>query len=255
MQRVKEAKHLEDINGNRKLPIVIQKLVLHHSDNMQVDTLPLIAEMPFYLDRENKQLLQSYGPDIFEYSKELENFSIPKGFLKRHRIDLNIRTKMVDWMIEVLYAYEADHPTFFLAVHIMDTFMAKSKSVLSNNHIHFIGIVALFIASKMEDLIPLRMSTVKENIAHNNFSEREIMKQERLMLDTLNYDIVTTSTYDFIKTYILDFCHNNKEVIEKLELNYVIDQFDVTAIYLAKLIAHSSEFSHYKFIVFNLGIV
>jgi hypothetical protein len=251
MQKAIESKHLEDIRANGKTskssltgPVVLNP---KSDSKMQIDEeKQYVTDSTFYLDRENQVLIQNYGPDLYEYAKELEGFQIPKDYLKRHKIDPHTRTKMVDWIVEVLYAYNSDQPTFFLAIHIMDTFLAKSKLVLSSNDIHLVGIVSLFIASKMEDLIPLRMYNVKQKIAHNKFTDKEIKRQERLMLDTINFDIVTSSSYDFIKTFIFDFCHNNKEYITKLELNWIIDLFDSTAIYLAKLMTHSEEFSHHK---------
>jgi hypothetical protein len=269
MQKAKESKHLEDKNQkikSSKSTISSQMIIsqnklnkkLEASDNqMKVDIVkPLITSMSYYLDRENKILIQHYGPDLYDYSRELENIHFSFDYLKKHKIDSNTRTKMVDWIIEVLYAYNSDPQTFFLAIHIMDLYLLKSKVTLTNNDIHLVGIVSLYIASKMEDIIPLRMPHVKQKIGHNKFSEKEIKRQERLILETIGFDsIITTSTYDFIKTFIFDFCHNNREYINKLNINWIIDIFDTTAIYLAKLMAHSDEFTHYRYLIINyLGI-
>jgi hypothetical protein len=260
MQKPKESKHLEDNNQKRKSSksivsnnamVISQKANSHISDILHSKMLidiqkPNILEMKFYLERENEVLIQHYGPEIYDFSKDLENVTIPADYLKRHKIDPCTRAKMIDWMIEVLYAYCSDPPTFYLAVHIFDQFIYKSKATLSNNDVHLMGIVSLYIASKMEDVVPLRMSHVKTKIGHNKFSESQIKNREKSMLETINFDIITSSTYDFIKTFIFDFCHNNKEFINKLNLHWVIDMFDTTAIYLSKLIAHSEEFTQYK---------
>jgi hypothetical protein len=257
MQKPKESKFLEDKKDKRKtistisnVMVVSQKtekktIFITDSIVMDVDK-PLVTNMTFYLERENKVLIQHYGPDLYDYSRELENPRIPFDYLKRHKLEPQTRTKMVDWIMEVLYAYGCDHPTFFLTVHIMDLFLAKTKTPVSNLDIHLIGIVALFIASKMEDLIPLRMEHVTEKVSHNKFNQKQIKTQEKLMLETIKFDIMTTSTYDFIKTFIFDFCHNNKEFINMLNLHWIIDLFDTTAVYLAKLMAHTEELTQYK---------
>jgi cyclin B len=239
-----ESKHLEDKPAGIKTGSTLsQSNITDKLNQMQID-----SNNPgqFYLDRENEVLIHNYGPDIYEYSKELETLPISSDILKRHKIDPNTRTKMVDWMVEVLYAYNSDPPTMFLAVHIMDLFFAKSKSQLSNNDIHLIGIVSLYIASKMEDIIPLRMSHVKVKIGHNKFSEKEIKRMEKLILETINFDVITTSTYDFVKTFIFDFCHNNRDNINHLNLNKILDSFDSVTVYLSKLVAHTDEFCHFK---------
>jgi hypothetical protein len=249
-----ESKHLEDKPTTIKLNSTITQTTLTDKLNqMQIETTTTPAH--FYIERENEVLIHNYGPDLYEYSKELETLPFSTDILKRHKIDTNTRTKMVDWMIEVLYAYNSDQPTMFLAVHIMDLFLTKSKTLLSNNDIHLIGIVSLYIASKMEDIIPLRMSHVKVKIGHNKFSEKELKRMERLILETINFDIITTSTFDFVKTFIFDFCHNNREYINSFNMHKVIDSLDSTAIYLSKLISHSDEFCQYKYNMLILDIV
>lgn len=201
----------------------------------------------FYLERENKNLILNYGSELYEFSKELENRnSLNASFLNRHSFEPKMRTKMVDWMIEVLYTYNSDPQTYYLAVNIMDMFISKVKGTLSANDIHLTGICCMFIASKMEDMIPLRMSLITSKIGHNKFSESTIKKREKLILETINFDVIMTSTYDFIKTFIYDFCHNNNDYIQELDLYNLIDIFGDTAVYLSKLMFHFEEFSQYK---------
>lgn len=296
MQRVgRESKHLEDFDkkdhGKKKLEKIDKEKAKTGSIMMVVSPDPLknimenkktsqldpivdklngmnidysgekpstldVNQLSFYLDRENKSLIHNYGPELYDYSRELENISVFPDFLRRHKIDPVTRTRMIDWMIEVLYAYNCDAQTFYLSVHILDTYIAKTKTVLNNFDVHLIGIVSIFIASKMEDLIPLRMSHIKSKIAHNKFSDKELKKSEKTILETLNFEIITTSTYDFLKTFIFDFIHNNRDYIISLNMFRQLDIFDNIAVYLSKMMAHSEEFSQYKYIIFNyLGTV
>ena len=201
----------------------------------------------YYLERENQHLINIYGTELYDYSKELENECVFKDLLQRHKVDPSVRTKMVDWMIEVLYAYHSDAPTLFLAVHLFDSYIAKSESVLINNEIHLTGIVCIYLASKMEDLIPLRMSHVKAKIGHNKFSEKKIREKEKMILQTINFKMITTSTYDFVKTFIFDFYHNNQESIKKLNMYKHIDCFENICLFLSKLMFHNEEFTDYKY--------
>jgi hypothetical protein len=201
----------------------------------------------YYIERENQHLINKYGPEIYDYSKELENESVFKNLLQRHKVDPNVRTKMIDWMIEVLYAYHSDSPTLFLAVHLFDLYIFKSDVVLTNNDIHLTGIVCLYLASKMEDLVPLRMSHVKAKIGHNKFSEKKIREKEKVVLNTINFKMISTSTYDFVKTFIYDFYHNNQESIKQLNMYKHIDCFENICLFLSKLMFHNEEFSSYKY--------
>jgi hypothetical protein len=194
----------------------------------------------------NEILISNYGTEIYDFCTDLENRNYFPRPLENHKIDPDIRTKMVDWMLEVLSAYNSEIFTFNLSVQIMDMYVSKCKSVLSNNDVHLIGIVSMFIASKMEDICPIRMSHVRTKIAHGKFSEKDIRKKEKMVLEALNFDIITTSTSDFIKTFLYDFIHNNRPQIEKLEMWHHIDAFENVTIFLSKLIQHSVNFNQYK---------
>lgn len=130
-----------------------------------------INDKTIYLDRENSLLLRNYGPEVYFYTKDLEKTCISKNFIKKHQINPEIRTKMVDWMIEVLTVYKSEAETFFLAVSIMDTYFDECKLILKSEDVHLIGMVSMFIASKFEDVIPIRMNSMISKIGHDMFSE------------------------------------------------------------------------------------
>ena len=88
----------------------------------------------------------------------------------KHQISSEYRTKMIDWMSEVLTTFKASDQTFFLAVNIMDRFFKQTKRELKSSDLHLIGVVTMFIASKYEDVIPLLMRTVITKIGHDKFT-------------------------------------------------------------------------------------
>lgn len=205
-----------------------------------------IEKKKTHKDKLNEILISNYGPEIYEFSIELEKLSYCPNNLKKHKIEGDIRTKMIDWMIEVLSAYNSDPQTFSLSVQLLDMYLSRSLNVLTNNDIHLIGVCCMYIASKMEDIVPLRMNHVKSKISHNKFSEKEIKKKEKVILETINFETINSSTYDFIRTFIFDFIHNNRVQIHRLDMFHHIDVFDNVAVFLSKLIFHSDEFSNYK---------
>lgn len=222
----------------------LKKTNLNKEDHKSIETE--IEKNKTHKDKLNEILIINYGPEIYEFSMELEKLAYFPNSLKKHKIEPEIRTKMIDWMIEVLSAYNSDPQTFSLAVQIMDLYIAKSQNVLTNNDVHLLGIVSMYIASKMEDIIPLRMNHVKSKISHNKFSEKEIKRKEKNILETIDFETITSSTYDFIRTFVFDFIHNNRIQIHKLNMFHHIDVFDNVAIFLSKLIYHNEDFSNYK---------
>ena len=244
----KESLGSEVTNGLNKVKIDDENNLKKKRTSLRVECELPLDDPYLYIHRENQMLIHHYGPDLYECSMELEKSSIiGVKFLSKHVIDPCVRTKMVDWMIEVLYAYNSDPPTFFLAVHLMDLYIWRTKNPINNNDIHLIGVTCLYLASKMEDIIPLRMSHVKTKISHNKFSEKEIKKCEKNILESIDFEIITTSTYDFIKTFIFDFCHNNRHSIKTLNMSRQVESFERICVFLAKMMCHSDEFSVHNY--------
>jgi hypothetical protein len=205
-----------------------------------------------YNELENARLIISYGPEVYEYSRLIEDSlfksNIENGLLNilgNHDISSKIRTKLVDWLLEVFYAYKCDENTIYLTLMLMDGFIFKSKN-LNNSDLHLLGITCLYISSKFEDLYPLDMNTVKGRIAHNKFSEKEIKDKEKQVLNILDFKLVHATMLDFIKNFIYDFTYNNRSVIVKINTNDEIKLLENTAIYISKILFHSHDFSHYK---------
>lgn len=46
-----------------------------------------------------------------------------KELLNAHAISASLRSKMVDWMIEVLSSYKMSEETFFRSVYLMDAYL------------------------------------------------------------------------------------------------------------------------------------
>lgn len=254
----KNAKKQENLNDKKEIDKDLKmeidscegKITADHSNNV-ISSMELYKTKKEIYEKKHQEklnhiLISNYGSDIYNFSVELENQSFNPDPLKNHQIDSDIRTKMIDWMLEVLNAYNSEIYTFNLSVLIMDMYFAKSKTTLLNKDVHLIGICSLFIASKMEDIYPIRMSHVKTKISHGKFSEKDIRKKERAILEALNFEVITTSTSDFIKTFIYDFIHNNRSQIEKLQMWHHLDAYENVTIFLAKMISHSIEFNQYK---------
>jgi len=75
---------------------------------------------------------------------------------------------MIDWMIEVLSSFKCEQNTFFVSIDLMDSYLAKTKHVLSNDDVHLVGVTTMLLASKMEEIIPFKVSTVVKKMTHNS---------------------------------------------------------------------------------------
>ena len=199
----------------------------------------------FINKRESDSLLLKYGEDCYYFNKSLEKtvFKIPETLLKNHKISSNIRTKMVDWMVEVLSIFETMDETFFLSVNIMDIFFCKTKKVFKNEDVHLIGMTSMFISSKFQEIYPLSLKNFVHKVGHDIFSEEEIKKMECQIAEDIGLEVlVSTSVYDFLKTYFYDFyCNNNNLIKTNCDMK-VYKLINLTAKYLSKLVVYYEYF-------------
>ena len=85
----------------------------------------------FMNKRESDNLLLNYGEETYFFNKSLEkaDFKIPETFLQNHKITSIVRTKMIDWLIEICSVFNYMDETFFLSVNILDIFLKTTKKI------------------------------------------------------------------------------------------------------------------------------
>ena len=156
-----------------------------------------------------------------------------ENYLNSHKITERMRTRMVDWMIEVLSNYHCDESTFFESVNLMDRYFkvcCEKNQILQPAELHLIGVTSMFIASKYQDIYPLRLRIMQDKIAHRKLSCDDIKNKEDEITRYLNYIVGVPTMWDFISIYIEEifYVKCNKHHIESKILcdNYDIKEVD-----------------------------
>lgn len=62
--------------------------------------------------------------------------------------------------------------------------------------LYLIGLAALFISSKYEDIVPIRMKQIIEDAGHLKFNLNQILKMERLILMNLDFNLTYDSLFE-----------------------------------------------------------
>ena len=111
---------------------------------------------------------------------------------------------MVDWMVEVTTSFKCTIRTYFLAVAIFDQYLRKLQGtkVMENSHVHSVGVGAMYLASKYEDIYPLHSKVVSEKISHGAFSQKEILAREAEFLCLFSFEMDFVTPYDLHQTYV-----------------------------------------------------
>ena len=198
----------------------------------------------YYLYREMGYVMVKYGKDIFKWLKENEPKElIPLNFLEKHKITSKEREKLVDWMVEVFARYNSSPCTLDLAVQIMDQFIAEDDEQLKRYNLYLIALTCIYIASKLEDNVPLRIKHVARNIGHKMESRRDIRTLEKYITKALNFDFYKARTYDYLSAYFMDLKMTNFERIKELEGKDLINRYLRFCLFLSKLLLYDEYFS------------
>ena len=149
-------------------------------------------------DLDDPLMVAEYVVEIFEYYKHLEEQTIPNPDYMAHQDDLEwkMRGILVDWLIEVHTRFRLLPETLFLAVNIIDRFL--SAKVVPLDKLQLVGITAMFIASKYEEVLSPHIGNFV-HVADDGFSAEEVLSAERYTLQTLKYDLSYPNPMNFLR--------------------------------------------------------
>ena len=167
----------------------------------------------------SKLIRKDYSKAILNHFFEEEEI-LDEPLLK-HKVSERMRCRMVDWMIEVLTNYKCDDYAFFYAVGIMDKYFKQNENVKSIQpaELHLIGITSMFMASKYQDIYPLRLKVVHEKIAHKKLTTEEIKLKEEDISRTLSYIIGRPTQWDFINHFVEEIFYTSYNFYHILDQN------------------------------------
>lgn len=95
-------------------------------------------------------------------------------------------------MIEVLSSFNCAKNTFFVSLDIMDKYLTLTNNSYETKDIHLIGVTSMLLASKMEEIIPFKISTVIEKMTHGKIQAKEVVNCEEDILKTLNFELLSS---------------------------------------------------------------
>ena len=119
--------------------------------------------------------------------------------LATHEITEKFRGKMMDWMIEVLKIYQQKEATIFKSFFILDCFLARNLSPIKSSELHLIGTCCMFIASKQEEVAPIRLNVIYEEVCKAKFSKEEIVETELRILAIINFQTHQPTLFDLCR--------------------------------------------------------
>ncbi|KTW27573.1 uncharacterized protein T551_03072 [Pneumocystis jirovecii RU7] len=149
-------------------------------------------------DAHDPLMVSEYVEEIMNYMRELEVLTLPlPDYMDRQKeLQWKMRGILVDWLIEVHAKFRLLPETLFLSVNIIDRFL--SLRVCSLPKLQLVGITALFIAAKYEEVM---CPSIKNFIymADGGYTNEEILKAEQYVLQVLGYDMSYPNPMNFLR--------------------------------------------------------
>ena len=95
-------------------------------------------------------------------------------------VSWQMRTILIDWLSEVSEHYLMKRSSFYLAIYILDKFLAFDNYLINKHEFQLLGITSLFIASKFEEVEPKSIVEFA-NTAKNIYTTANIRKFELIL--------------------------------------------------------------------------
>ncbi|KAG6857233.1 hypothetical protein H0H87_007652 [Tephrocybe sp. NHM501043] len=141
-----------------------------------------------HVDVLDPSMVSEYAEEIFEYMNDLEEEMMPSPDYMADQTEITwaMRQTLVDWLLQVHLRYHMLPETLWIAVNIVDRFL--TKRVVSLVKLQLVGVTAMFIAAKYEEILA---PSVEEFVfmTENVYPREEILKGERIMLQTLEFRV------------------------------------------------------------------
>ena len=150
--------------------------------------------------------VQEYANDIFNYLYKVEN-SKPEFFCKNPEymlsqgdISFKMRQILVDWLVDVHFKFKMIPETLFVCINLIDRYLEKEQ--VDRNKLQLVGITALFIAGKYEEIYPPHIKEFSD-VTDKTYSKYEILQMESNILLALQFNLTFPTSYRFLQRYFM----------------------------------------------------
>ncbi|XP_075069926.1 G1/S-specific cyclin-E2 [Mixophyes fleayi] len=133
-------------------------------------------------------------------SKETKYVHTSRVLQQHPSLNADMRTILLDWLLEVSEVYSLHRETFYLAQDFFDRFMLTQKSV-GKSMLQLIGVTTLFIASKLEEIYPPKLHEFAY-VTDGACSEDEIIDMELVILKALKWDLSPVTAIAWLNLYL-----------------------------------------------------
>ena len=163
----------------------------------------------------NSLFLSEYGEDVANYRIQRAMELDTSNPLEDHKLDIEIRSLMVNWIVNAAERFKCMELTIFKSVSILDLYSKKIKAIQDPIDYKIIGIISFYIGAKyIEKWIPLNslLEYVKKQkfTKEVNLTPKEAMDIEVKIVFSLAHLIDSFTIYDLVEILMVNFLHGKE---------------------------------------------
>ncbi|BEI85327.1 hypothetical protein CcaverHIS002_0507280 [Cutaneotrichosporon cavernicola] len=154
-------------------------------------------------DEGDPTMVSEYVVDAFAYMMELEKSTMPDSKYMENQEELQWKMRQIlnDWIVEVHTKFRLLPETLLIAINLIDRFL--TARTVSLEKFQLVGLTALFVAAKYEEVICPSVTHFL-HMADGGYDVDEILRAERYLLQTLDFDLARTVAKFFIEISCID---------------------------------------------------
>ncbi|MCQ2817236.1 MAG: hypothetical protein MJ252_08230 [archaeon] len=219
-------------------------------------------EFSEYYGSMQKKISDVYAKDVFHHRFERDIYrEINENFLSKHKLTELQREKVVWYLLNLSKTIKLEPRTLFIGINIMDYFLERSENkTISLNELETIGLTSLVLASKFNSVCPITFaalfedgSILKGKKKKEKFNEEQLSKLEIEILETLNLNITSCTSFDYITEIISDLNSNNYEIFQNEEMKNSLNNLKKWSFIFSKFCLLNEKFSRPKPILISIA--
>jgi len=152
-------------------------------------------------ESEDPQDVAEYASDIHRHLDFRENKLLPRSDYMNAQPEINVKMRaiLVDWLVEVHMKYKLKKETLFLAINIVDRYL--SISIVARRHLQLLGVVAMLIAAKFEEIYPPETPQLVY-ITDNACTKEDILSMEIHVLTAIGFNLCCPTAAHYHERYL-----------------------------------------------------
>jgi cyclin A len=152
--------------------------------------------------KDNPQYATNYVAQIMSFRRSLEDMSTPgTEFLDSFQADItpNMRSILVDWLVDVADEYNLHTESLFTAVNYVDRCLERSQ--IHRHKLQLLGCACMLLAAKFEEIYAPAVDEFVY-ISDNTYTHEEIVRMESKVCKILNFKMTVSTITSFLTRYL-----------------------------------------------------